>query len=404
MNTMTTSNSFASRLEDALKLWGQFKPSMNRSFLILALFEAKRCLLPRFPSMRPFERNIALIATTMDLIYTLDFLSAEQKAGIVSLTVKNDTKPCIAKITFANRGKQIQEAILPGIEELLSEEKTHDEICDEFLQKKYQEKTGETGARPPLWEFRNIPSFLVYRVYYRKLEIDQDIFVPVAPREVNVPVDRPGTVWQYAIRNWSPMDESYDKASYTDLTAKHNGNSIARDSGANKADGKECPKMNGNKTVEGKGALKVNHKKRLELLMEIKIRLELLKELEGIFPEKRMARETKILFSALPPALAASEVKNRQAAIMEAQLRMDLLKKMKTVIPPKKIANEMRKLFMGLPPLPTCGNGGGEAKVEASKVRKHTNNNNGEKIEEDGWESVNEMKDVNVAVDGMEIA
>lgn len=88
--------------------------------------------------MRQFERNIALITTAMDLIYALDFLTDEQKAGIVSLTVKNDTKPCIAKITGANRVKQIKEQFLPGIGELLSEEKTHEEICKEFVQKKYE--------------------------------------------------------------------------------------------------------------------------------------------------------------------------------------------------------------------------------------------------------------------------
>lgn len=95
-------------------------------------------LLPRFPSMRPFERKIALITTAIDLIYTLDFLTEEQKAGIVTLTVKNDTKPCIVKIVNANRDKLIREQFLPDIEKLLSEEKSHEEICDEFIQMKYE--------------------------------------------------------------------------------------------------------------------------------------------------------------------------------------------------------------------------------------------------------------------------
>ena len=84
--------------------------------------------------MRPFERKIALITTAIDLIYTLDFLTEEQKAGIVTLTVKNDTKPCIVKIVNANRDKLIREQFLPDIEKLLSEEKSHEEICDEFIQ------------------------------------------------------------------------------------------------------------------------------------------------------------------------------------------------------------------------------------------------------------------------------
>ena len=103
-------------------------------------------LLPRFPSMRPFERKIALITTAIDLIYTLDFLTEEQKAGIVTLTVKNDTKPCIVKIVNANRDKLIREQFLPDIEKLLSEEKSHEEICDELVQMKYEVRTCKSDS------------------------------------------------------------------------------------------------------------------------------------------------------------------------------------------------------------------------------------------------------------------
>ena len=170
--TRTTSpDSFSLRLEGVLNgLNVKLVSAMNRSFLIASLYEAKRwyvirnmyifvcifvckyhifiyghtkcfsllSLLPRFPSMRPFERKIALITTAIDLIYTLDFLTEEQKAGIVTLTVKNDTKPCIVKIVNANRDKLIREQFLPDIEKLLSEEKSHEEICDEFVQMKYE--------------------------------------------------------------------------------------------------------------------------------------------------------------------------------------------------------------------------------------------------------------------------
>lgn len=250
-----------------------------------------------------------------------------------------------------------------------------------------------------------MPSFLIYRVYYRKLVIDQDILAPIAPREVNVPAEKPDNVWRSAIRNWSPMDGGEEKASDPDSMANCNDNAVAKETEANKAnDGKQGPKVNLNKTVGGKGVPKMGHKKRLELIMDLKVRLELLEGMEDIFPESRMAKEMKILLRALPPALAASEVKNRQAAVMEAQLRMGLLKKMKTAIPSKKFANQMRKLFVGLPPLPNYGNGSGESKAGTPKMSKHAKGTEAEVNAEEGWESVDEMKGVNVTVESMEIA
>eukprot|EP00581_Thalassiosira_minuscula_P033567 CAMPEP_0184475630 /NCGR_PEP_ID=MMETSP0740-20130409/146654_1 /TAXON_ID=385413 /ORGANISM="Thalassiosira miniscula, Strain CCMP1093" /LENGTH=591 /DNA_ID=CAMNT_0026853149 /DNA_START=204 /DNA_END=1981 /DNA_ORIENTATION=+ len=491
--SVTASDSFASRMKDAMR--GEFKPFMKRSFLILALFEAKRCLAPRLSQMRPFQRMIAIMTTAMDLIYTLDFLSEEQKAGIVSMTARNDARPIIAKMGMGNgREKRIKEDILPGIAELLDEEKTHDEVCDEFVQKQYisfcfpevfcvnvwvsslttfhdactaQEAAGKSGkcplqwefARMPIflvyrvyyrklafdevcdefvqkqyeaagksgkcplqWEFARMPIFLVYRVYYRKLVLDQDIFAPIAPREVDVPSKRPDIpVWKYVVGNWSPKSDASSETSNLDADAGVRGSKGG------------IFKANLNKADEGKPCVKSNHKKRLERLMELKVRLELLKEIEEQVPKRRVKREVRLLLSALPPPLdgaqgplellkeieeqvpkrrvkrevrlllsalppplAAEEVvKNRQAAIIEAQLSMELLKKMKTAIPCKRrIVREMKKLFKAQRAKAFVKGLGNETDGKAEWASN----------KDDGWENLDDMKIVNPAVDGMEIA
>mmetsp|Transcript_23650 Transcript_23650/g.42015 ORF Transcript_23650/g.42015 Transcript_23650/m.42015 type:complete len:385 (+) Transcript_23650:63-1217(+) len=381
--SVTASDSFASRMKDAMR--GEFKPFMKRSFLILALFEAKRCLAPRLSQMRPFQRMIAIMTTAMDLIYTLDFLSEEQKAGIVSMTARNDARPIIAKMGMGNgREKRIKEDILPGIAELLDEEKTHDEVCDEFVQKQY-EAAGKSGKCPLQWEFARMPIFLVYRVYYRKLVLDQDIFAPIAPREVDVPSKRPDIpVWKYVVGNWSPKSDASSETSNLDADAGVRGSKGG------------IFKANLNKADEGKPCVKSNHKKRLERLMELKVRLELLKEIEEQVPKRRVKREVRLLLSALPPPLAAEEVvKNRQAAIIEAQLSMELLKKMKTAIPCKRrIVREMKKLYKAQRAKAFVKGLGNKTDDEAELASYN----------DDGWENLDDMKIVNSAIDGMETA
>jgi hypothetical protein len=92
-----------------------------------------------WPTLRPFQRKIAILHTALDLIYTLDFISDEDKSHIVSLAPKNkpDAKPIIARMAL-HRAEgletEIQNKILGGIEKLMGEEMTHDEVCDAYVQ------------------------------------------------------------------------------------------------------------------------------------------------------------------------------------------------------------------------------------------------------------------------------
>mmetsp|Transcript_28501 Transcript_28501/g.48486 ORF Transcript_28501/g.48486 Transcript_28501/m.48486 type:complete len:230 (-) Transcript_28501:116-805(-) len=228
-----------------------------------------------------------------------------------------------------------------------------------------------------------MPIFLVYRVYYRKLVLDQDIFAPIAPREVDVPSKRPDIpVWKYVVGNWSPKSDASSETSNLDADAGVRGSKGG------------IFKANLNKADEGKPCVKSNHKKRLERLMELKVRLELLKEIEEQVPKGRVRKEMSLLLSALPPPLAAEEVQNRQAAIIEAQLSMELLKKMKTAIPCKRrIVREMKKLYKAQRAKAFVKGLGNKTDDEAELASYN----------DDGWENLDDMKIVNSAIDGMEI-
>ena len=63
----------------------------------------------------------------------------------------------------------------------------------------------KTGPAPPCFEFQHIPIVVIYRVYYRNLEIDPQIFPATPPRVAEVPSKRPEDVCIYALENWSPM-------------------------------------------------------------------------------------------------------------------------------------------------------------------------------------------------------
>ena len=397
--------------------------------MMLVLFESNRILLPRYPEMRPFQRKIALLTTALDLVHSLDFLTESQKAKLVSIARKEDSKPMIAKMAFGRAqhlGEEVNAKILADVKELLGSDVSHEEICEAFLQGKYEEITDKTGEqRPIFWEFNRMPIFAIYRVFYRGLEMDPGIFPAVAPRIVDVPPKRPEDLCEYVLRNWTPVDSIVKPDAEMNIddnaaspknprTIKHCGRKqgfrkarcveMLDDSSAVFEEEKPMANKMGRAEKQGPKA----HRPRLQLLMELKMRMEILKEMEGCIPEKRTKKEMMLLLRALPPpADPATGVGNRHAFIMEAKLRLELLKEMKGIIPQKRYANEMRKLFWGLPAL--AGNSqdmnnefAGETKAETEvtndKAEEETN------ADDTTWEEVEVMEEVNSAVSEIGIA
>ena len=205
-----------------------------------------------------------------------------------------------------------------------------------------------------------------------------------------------GDVVMQVPKAWSPMDANVKKAMTTVKQITDCGDAVP-----NKMKPKAIKRGSGIK----KHGSKTYHKKRLQLLMELKVRMDLLKEMEGFFPPKRMMKEKQLLFRALPNFVPVEEVRNRQAYLMETKLRMELLKDMKGVVPQKRYWNHMKSLFLGLPPLAAnskvADSKDREGSLEIAAIPKQNKNGEAYMDTEDEWE---EVEEVNAAVADVEIA
>lgn len=251
-------NTFQAHVKAAYK--GDYKSCMRRSLQSVVLYEADRCLLPRYPQLRPFQKKYALIATAMGLLKTLDFLNDFQRQEVMFRT-NSSKEPLAADLAWRRMKlitREVHQTIVPKAKAVIEKEenrgKTHDEICDLALQLMYEENSGNSKPHPPLFEYSHNNTFTVYRVYYRGCAFDPSVF-PATPSYVKVPLKRP------------EKDE------------------IPKIASANMS---FVPK-------------KLTDEERRALLKEVKDHTELLKEFEGVIPAEELAKRKRELYAALPP-------------------------------------------------------------------------------------------------------
>ena len=355
----TSPGSFISHPKAAFK-GGDFKKPMSHALVIVVLFESNRILLPRYSEICPFQGKIALLTMALYLIHFLGFLAESQKAKLVFITCKGELKPVIAKMAFVCAQyleEEVNTKILAGIKELLgSDVKSHKEICEAFLQGKYEEVTDKTREQHPIfWEFNRMPIFAIYRVFYCGLEMDSGIFPAIAPCTMDVPPNRTKDLCQYVLHN-VPMDSIGKPYAGMEIDADASPKKICVIKNCVTKQGfckNRCVEMHDDSNAVSKEEkpqtnklgcdMKQGSKSNrfcLQLLMELKMRMEVLKEMEGILPKICTNKEIMMLLRALPPpADPVTGVSNRHAYIMEAKLRMEFLKEMKCILPQKRYAN-----------------------------------------------------------------
>jgi len=277
----TTKDSFQFRVRNAVN--GIYQPSMRRSIQSIALYEADRCLTYRYPQLRPFQKKWALFATAVELLRTLDFLNHYQRQEIMFRTnaSKEPLAPDLAWRRMKLITREINSTIIPKAKELIAlpenKDKSHDEICKQLLQCMYEESQKESDEKnkphPPMWEFNHNNVFTVYRIYYRGLGLDPNIFPSIPPKVVEVPLRKPANLRQAANR------------------------------AAGGGDG--APTLNlANMTINagfGRSQPEVSEEERRAMLKEVKDHTELLKEFEGIVSEEELAQRKRALYAALPP-------------------------------------------------------------------------------------------------------
>lgn len=274
-------NTFPIRVKQAVR--GTYHSCMRRSLQSIALYEADRCLTARYPDMRPFQRKYALLATAVDLLKTVDFLNDYHRQEIMFRTnaSKENLAPELAWRRMKLISREINQTIMPKARELVKKdensEKSHAEICSMLLQVMYDETTEHKSSKnqeyPPLWEYNHNNVFTVYRMYYRGVVVDPNIFPAIPPRVVEVPTRKQGNDQQAT-------------------------NNVAK--GGGDAPSIPLAKM----TIspgKGRNNVEMPDGERRAMLKEVKDHTELLKEFEGVIPDEELANRKRALYAALPP-------------------------------------------------------------------------------------------------------
>jgi len=131
-----------------------YENCMRRSLQTAILYEAKRCVAHRLPSLRPFQRKAAFMDQAFALLDSLDFLYPHQKAEILWRTASSKEQ-LDADIAW-KREKGIEkelEKLAAEMKPLVAKAKTHEEACNMLVQTLYESLTKFEGKAYPLnWE------------------------------------------------------------------------------------------------------------------------------------------------------------------------------------------------------------------------------------------------------------
>jgi hypothetical protein len=116
-----------------------YEPSMRRSLQSAILYEAKRCIAPRFQSLRPFQRKVAFMDQANALIDSLDFVLEHQKREILwrTATSKEQLLPDFAWKRLKLIEKECELIAKTKVKPFLARGRTHEESCDLLIQSLY---------------------------------------------------------------------------------------------------------------------------------------------------------------------------------------------------------------------------------------------------------------------------
>ena len=260
---------------------------MRRSLQTVLLYEAKRCIEPKLPNLRPFQRRSAHIDQMLALLESLTFVLPHQKEEVLWRTASSK-EPLTPEIAW-KRAKSIDnelEKISKAVKPFIVAGKTHNEIVDMLVQSLFESLINFVGkAHPTNWEHAHNHVILTFRMYYRYDMFDPTFPPPISPREIVVPNSREKTL-PFTMKKMPPSG-----IHYSDDSSMYGVNMLLNDS--NNAAGKMPTRPS---TEEH------SMSERRMALQEVREHLELLKEFEGIVSDEELANRKRELFLALPPA------------------------------------------------------------------------------------------------------
>lgn len=215
----------------------------------------------------------------MALLDSLDFLYPHQKSEVLWRTASSKEQLDADIAWKREKGIEKEMATLAKkIKPFVAKAQTHEEAVHMLIQDLYEQLTGFTGKSYPLnWEHSHNHVIMAYRMYFRYDQLDTTFPIPVSPRELDVPTERP-------------------KVTKREGSAKAGANAGSKSDGG---DNDDDPTVNAEDFF---GETKSIVDDRLKVLQEVREHLDLLKEFEGIISVEDLSKRKRELFMALPPA------------------------------------------------------------------------------------------------------
>jgi hypothetical protein len=297
-----------------LALGGPYESFMRRSIQTVILFEAHRCLKDKLPSLRPFQKKMAIYDQANHLLNATS-LTPDQRQEVMWRTgtsqeglnadmmwrrtrcVVQDVKKLANQMEAFGRAHPLKSK---GDEEEDGGSKTeHEELYRAFLQKAYNDLTGKTGEPfPPRFEFTHNNCLVLYKMYFNKGNQMDASFPPPEKRDIAIPDKKPkgGVVaflagGQQAGANDGPHVGPFGKTVAVIRSPPASPMALAR----------------------------MHQQKRMEQLREVREHMDLLKQFEGVVDEEVLNKRKRELFEALPPAPPAfGRIKKQQMVAAKA--------------------------------------------------------------------------------------
>lgn len=259
-----------------------FENCMRRSLQSVLLYEAKRCVAHRLPSLRPFQRKAAYMDQALALLDSLDFLYPHQKSEVLWRTASSKDHLDADIAWKREKGIEKEMAILSKkIKSFVGKALTHDEAVNMLIQDLYESLTGFTGKAYPLnWEHAHNHVIMAYRMYFIYDLLDNSFPPPISPREITVPTERSKVIKQAGSKT----------AAAAAAALLHDGDDDNND---------DDPQVDVAALLDEE---KIIIEDRRKVLQEVREHLELLKEFDGVISEDDLAKRKRELFMALPAA------------------------------------------------------------------------------------------------------
>ena len=135
--TFVTPSHFSQRLKNHLK--GLYTKNMRRPIQTCVLVEADRCLQGSYGRMKVFQKKASLLSCAIDIVKTLTFLPEYARDEIMYRTAsgKQMLSVDLAWRRMKQIDREIRRSIIPKIKELMDPARSHEEVCQSYLQSEY---------------------------------------------------------------------------------------------------------------------------------------------------------------------------------------------------------------------------------------------------------------------------